>query len=196
MPASSLRAASWLTGFIAALVVVSVAHADIYTWTDANGKINVSNLVPPDGVKVTKVVKEQPRSAAEIAAEAQRQQMAMLAERVRQLESELVARDPPAPPAPIVVAPVIVTQPAAAPEPYYPPEQPAYTGCDPSWFGCSYFGPTWWYPVAVAPIKPGRHFHRFDKITQLPVRPVGFNQKPGIPPGFNRPPSPPARRNR
>ena len=31
-----------------------VAHADIYTWTDESGRVNISNLTPPDGARVTR----------------------------------------------------------------------------------------------------------------------------------------------
>jgi len=34
-----------------------LAHADIYTWVDASGAINVSNLAPPDGVRVTNILR-------------------------------------------------------------------------------------------------------------------------------------------
>jgi len=41
-------------------LAASLAHAEIYTWVDASGVTNVSNLPPPDGVKVTKVQRSLP----------------------------------------------------------------------------------------------------------------------------------------
>jgi hypothetical protein len=36
------------------------AQADIYTWVDAKGTVNISNMEPPDGVHVTKVTHDSP----------------------------------------------------------------------------------------------------------------------------------------
>src|SRR6185369_4471549 len=93
-----------------------VAHAEIYTWTDESGRVNLSNLTPPTGVKVTRVVRE---SAPKVASATPREEVArdtlrdaevqVLAERVRQLQYEVELakrpvpqpveyRGPPAPP--------------------------------------------------------------------------------------------------
>ena len=195
MPARSIRT-GLLTGCIAAFGLVATAHAEVYTWTDASGKINVSNLTPPDGVRVTNVVREQPRTAADVAREAayQRQQMQALADRVRQLESELQApRDPPPAAPPIVIAPVIQYVTAPFPEPYMPAyETPSTAGCDPYWFGCGGWGAFYPGSVAVLRTTPARHLHRF----QGRITPLG---RPGFGPGFSFGPgsmAPPARRNR
>ena len=45
-----------LPAALAGALCVQPAQADIYTWVDASGTINVSNLAPPDGVSVTRVV--------------------------------------------------------------------------------------------------------------------------------------------
>ena len=37
------------------------ARADIYTWTDAGGRVNISNLAPPEGARVTSVLHETPK---------------------------------------------------------------------------------------------------------------------------------------
>src|SRR5207245_6989787 len=70
----------------------SLAHADIYTWTDASGRTNVSNLPPPEGARVSHVVHETPPPVAapsDGAREAERQaQLRVLSERVQQLEAE------------------------------------------------------------------------------------------------------------
>ena len=39
-----------------------LAQADVYTWKDASGRMNVSNLPPPEGAKVGHVVHEKRRS--------------------------------------------------------------------------------------------------------------------------------------
>src|SRR5437763_8847181 len=72
---------------------LQTAHADIYTWVDAAGSINVSNLAPPDDVHVTKVMHASASAAAtgdEPARDTTRlAEMRALAERVRQLEDEV-----------------------------------------------------------------------------------------------------------
>ena len=42
---------------------LEAAQAAIYTWTDASGRVNVSNLAPPEGTRVTSVVPESPAVA-------------------------------------------------------------------------------------------------------------------------------------
>src|SRR5215831_10271489 len=78
---------------LAGVVNVPLAHADIYTWTDAKGRVNISNLDPPEGVRVTNVVHEtapDPAAAAEARRAAARDaEMAALSERVRDLQVEV-----------------------------------------------------------------------------------------------------------
>jgi hypothetical protein len=68
------------------------AYADLYTWVDASGGLNVSNLAPPEGVRITNVI---PGSATKPAAhddarEAARDaEVQVLTKRVRQLEDEV-----------------------------------------------------------------------------------------------------------
>jgi Domain of unknown function (DUF4124) len=68
------------------------AHADLYTWVDASGGVNVSNLAPPEGVRVTNVIPASPPKtttrddAREVARDTQVQ---ALTKRVRQLEDEV-----------------------------------------------------------------------------------------------------------
>jgi len=152
--------------FLAAMTATSgsqLARADIYTWADASGAINVSNLSPPEGVRVISVARATPEATAarETAAReaAQRAETQALEERVRQLESEAEARRQP---------PTVVYQ-APPPMPYWnerapAPVQyavsmapPAYTqGCDPGWISC---GPGWFpgfYPASVVFVRaPG-----------------------------------------
>ena len=128
-----------------------LAYADTYTWTDASGRVNVSNMPPPEGSRVTHVVHE---SAPKVAPpsdsyrEAARQaEVLALADRVRQLEREVeIARQPPPPQYAVAPAPPPV-QYAYAPPPvqYAPPAQydvtpQASAECDPARTNCGPFG--------------------------------------------------------
>ena len=143
------------------------ARADIYTWVDKSGTINVSNLAPPDDVDVKKVVKENPRSAASPPATTTadvvpRAEVEFLAARVQQLEQEVaLAQRPPPPP---VVYPSIPPPPSiqymlvsadssvnVVPGPMY--------GCDPSFIGCG-IGWGLGYPVAVIVAGGNQNFRR------------------------------------
>jgi hypothetical protein len=183
------------------------AHADIYTWVDASGKVNLSNRPPPEGARVTSVYREDPavHAAAEAArAAAARNELNALTERVTQLERDLdAANDRPAP------ATIIYAPPAPPPAAYPPviaqtivvPSQPAYTAytdCSVAWAGCFSPGNFGFYPggfvVVGAPAA-----HRFDASrrgpharTQPPPRatmPVG-----AIPDPVNLFPNAPGRR--
>ena len=168
------------------------AHADIYTWVDASGTINVSNLPPPEGAKVTNIVRERaPEVLAreDAAREAARlAETQALAERVRQLEEQVAFGARPAPPAdyrlapPPASAPTIVQYfvdasppatdyPVSAPPPPYDP----YNWCDPTWYGCGFM--PGFYPASVvvvsAPngrrIRPAPHGSSFGPHS--PMRP-------------------------
>jgi hypothetical protein len=93
-PALRLALAAALAGTLG----LRSAHADIYTWVDASGSINVSNLTPPDDVRMIRVMHENPRPAAtDPAADDPARQAQALAARVKQLEREveLSKRAPP-----------------------------------------------------------------------------------------------------
>jgi len=80
-----------LLPWAAALACAGAAHADIYTWTDAKGTVNISNVAPPEGIHVTTVMHEDPAAIAARAAAAQAArdaEMQRLSDRVRQLEYE------------------------------------------------------------------------------------------------------------
>ena len=165
---------------VAAACALPPAHADIYTWTDETGRVNISNLSPPEGARVTKVVHETAGkpAARDEAREALREaEVRLLAERVRQLQNDVELAKRPAPPPveyravqPAPVAPPIIQYitleapqyPAAAP-------QPANTGCNYGWPDCTFgwypgFYPVG-YPVSVFPRE--RHFRR-DKPVPTP----------------------------
>ena len=178
---------------------VPAARADIYTWTDANGRVNISNLTPPEGVHVTSVVREAPKPpmAVQLAVTAPPQQdVQALNDRLRQLELEVELARRQTPPT-IIYASAPAQQPAVqysyAPE---PAPAPSYGygyggyGCDPSWFGCGFGFAPYWYPGVVVVRTPAFHRHdfgrgRYPTAAPLPVRGPG----PGRPPGpGSRPP--------
>jgi hypothetical protein len=159
-----------LWSVVACAFCVQPAHADIYTWVDAKGVVNISNIAPPDGVKPTRVTPDPPaRNAAAVdaAREAARQaelqalsdrakdlEVQALAERVRQLERDLDASRYQAP------SVVYQVMPAAPVVQYVADTAPAtYSGCDPAWYGCG----GWWgwggYPSSVV-VLGGQNFRR------------------------------------
>jgi hypothetical protein len=147
-----------------------VVHADVFTWVDKSGRVNVSNLDPPADAHVTSVVhvnapKVTP-AAVDAAREARHQaEVAALAEQVRQLQDEVKAaqRSPPAP-QPRYRAAAVPRAPYAAGD--WAPDASPYAydappitsaGCDPSWAGCA---PFWGFPTSVIVLRTPR-FHRF-----------------------------------
>ena len=177
MGTSLLRAS--LPAMLAATFGLQLAHADIYTWVDASGSINVSNLAPPDGVRVASVMHESApaiAARAEAAREAARQaDVQALADRVRQLEDvELAKGQAPPPvdyraiPPPPVIQYVVVPPPAqyaANPAP------PANTGCDPAWIDCGLWGIPGIYPIFLLRAPNFRHFHPGRGGHQIAVQP-------------------------
>ena len=178
-----------------ALALPFHAYADIYTWVDTGGRINISNLTPPEGARILGVQHEdadaQARAEAARAA-AQRAEMQALSERVTQLEQQLdtaqrpmvppVAYAPPPTPIPVVV-------PYPVPQPAYAPVAPDMGYCD-SW-NC---GLSWWYPFypGVVVLSDHRfHDHRFPNRPFQPIhgRPV-TTQPPmhAAPPGMTTTP--------
>jgi hypothetical protein len=71
------------------------AHADLYTWVDASGGVNVSNLPPPEGVRITNVIlASAPKTTTrddDARGAARDAEVQALTERVRQLEDEVTA---------------------------------------------------------------------------------------------------------
>ena len=177
-----------LPAILACTFGLQLAHADIYTWVDASGSINVSNLAPPDGVRVSSVMHESApaiAARAEAAREAARQaEVQALAERVRQLEDIELTKGqapPPAdyraiPPPPAVIQYVVVPPPA----PYaVNPAPPANIGCDPGWIDCGLWGMPGFYPTSIFLLRAPnfRHFHpgrgRHHFAVQPPMRGPG-----------------------
>ena len=157
---------------IAAIVTSAAAHADIYTWVDAKGNVNLSNLPPPEGTQVTNVFREDPavHARSEAARAASRaEELKALSERVTQLEQDLdtAKREPPAvayvPSPPVVVAapnPPVFAQAIVAP----PTPPPAYANCNDPWASCFFPGYPGFYPSGVVVLNAtpahGPHGHR------------------------------------
>lgn len=130
------------------------ARADIYTWVDAKGTVNMSNVAPPEGVHVTKVTQDSPPMvlpARDLAAEAARQaEVQALAARVMQLEyeAEFSRRQVAAMPAYVPPTPMF--------GPQYMPDPPQYAnyGCDPTWQQCGGAWSPWFTPATVFVVGP------------------------------------------
>ena len=150
-----------------------LANADVFTWVDKSGRVNVSNLEPPAGAHVTSVVhvdapKVTPAAAAAARETRHQAEVAALAEQVRQLQDEVeAAQRPPRPPPPpryrVVTAPAVPYAagdwaPDASPYAYAAP--PATPGCGPAWADC----PPFWGPGFATSVIVLRapHFHRFS----------------------------------
>ncbi len=171
------------------------ARADIYTWLDEKGTLNVSNLEPPPGVTVTHVDRSLPQKSPP-SAPARDEAIAALSDRVAALQDEIARRDATA--RVVYMAPP-EEPPAAASAAYdmaaaYPPAPiqqwisiygtappPASYGCDPSWWGCSSGWVSFGYPgVIVVPAAPHRG---------IPRPPHGRPPRPGKPIAAPRSPS-------
>jgi hypothetical protein len=167
-----------LAVLVASTSGLQLAHADIYTWADASGVINVSNISPPDGVRVISVARAAPEAAVarENAAReaARRAETQALEERVRQLESEAAARRQPPPQViypPIQAGPPMQywSEPAPASVQYVSISPPAYNQtCDPGWLGCSGWWPGFYPSVVYVRDVRGRDFRHFPAN---PIRP-------------------------
>jgi uncharacterized membrane protein len=169
-----------------AVSLAQPARADVYTWFDAAGRMNVGNVEPPEGARVKSVVRTTSRPKDAVSDSARQAEIAALARRVRELEEEAdAARQqstalPPAPPVvyqivqasppPVASAQAIVSYGGAS----YPPQN---YGCDPSWVGCG----LWWGPAFVTNSfigRPGRFHHngsnRGGFASRPPMHSPGF----------------------
>ncbi len=145
---------------LAGLLGLQCAGADVYTWTDEAGRVNVSNLAPPEGARVTSIVPSPPKSEArEEAARdaARRAEIAALNDRVAKLQDQLEQsrRDAAIPAAYPVPPPVAYASPAspqyaswAPPVVPYVVDAPLQTavGCGYAWNDCGAGWGTWSSP--------------------------------------------------
>jgi hypothetical protein len=172
MTSPHIRPITAALGIVAALAWTS-ACADIYTWTDSAGKLNLSNRPPPDDAHIMSVYREDPavHASAEAARAATRtEEMTALNERVTQLERDLDAASQRPPP-----APVVYTLPAPPPVPYpsvvlqtiVAPSTPAYSDCANPWGNCAYAGDFGFYPGGIVVVSAPAS-HRFDAMHRGP----------------------------
>src|SRR5438045_6758991 len=123
----------------------AAARADIYTWIDAAGAVNVSNLSPPDGVRVTRITHENPAKSSARPDTARNEtrdaEVQVLSERVQQLEHEVaLARSfAPSVPPPLMMYPALPPVPMTAAR--YPVDAMSSptTLCDSPFGGCGHW---------------------------------------------------------
>lgn len=157
------------------------AHADIYTWFDASGNVNLSNRPPPEGARVTSVYREDPAvhaTAEATRAAAARDEVRALNQRVTQLERDLDAANDRPPPAPIVYAPAPppVAYPSVIAQTIVVPSAPAYADCSAQWGGCVSPDNFGFYPGGIVVVSaPASHRvdanHRGPRVRTPPSMP-------------------------
>ncbi len=169
---------AFLTVLFTGLIGVQLAHADIYTWVDPSGNVNLSNIAPPENVHVTNVVHATalPPAARESARQAEVQ---ALEDRVRQLESEAQRQPPPqqieyrpAPP-PVIQYIVNSAPPAVAYADLAPAPNYAWNhGCDQTQLDCGLGGWAGIYPTNVVflPVTSFRPFRSRVRGHPISVR--------------------------
>ena len=185
--AGGSRSLAWAMLVVGA-VGASMARADVYTWVDKAGNVNVGNVAPPKEARVLHVTHEDPAiNARAVAAQAAAREAAhqaevkALAERVADLERAAVAaRNAPPPPPPVRYAaaapaappPVVVYAPPPEPDDYQP--LPTWN-C--AWVGCA--------PALIvgtfSPFAPQRHNFRHHRAAPPPHNGVQHTPNPAGP---------------
>ena len=198
MPLTRLLRMS-MPALLAGAIALPPAHADVYTWVDQSGSINVSNLAPPGGARVTTVIHASAEATAvrdaaarETARQAETQ---ALAERVRQLEDEVqrASREQQAqveyrlaPMLPVITY-VVAPAPPAIQYSAYPAPPPSYV-CDPASIDCGLWGIPGIYPTSIIvlqaphswrpqPFRDGRHFAAHRSPVHPPMRVPGDSRR-------------------
>ena len=149
---------------VAAMVLgAGAANAEISTWVDANGVVNVGNEPPPEGVRVTGVTPAVPQKVAayyEVARENARQaELQAMADRVRQLEYEAEQARWAPPPAPMISQVVNQWTPVTYQIDISQPASQNYGGCDSDWSGwggCAGGWGTGFYSPGYVVTRPAR----------------------------------------
>ena len=151
-----------LSAFLVGAMAAQVATADIYTWVDPSGSINVSNLSPPEGAHVTSVMHESAPKVVPQPDVARQEDVQALAQRVRQLEGELTAAQNQGPPPAYIAMPVptVVQYFVDVGPPQVQYNSVAQPGCDPGWSDCNAWWNTGFYPAGVVFFQ-GPNFRRF-----------------------------------
>jgi hypothetical protein len=144
-----LRGQSLLLALLSALTSLAfpaMAGGDIYKWIDEQGRINISNVLPPGAGKtgnVEVVLKEAPAGSFQQTAVTPTEQalLARIESLERQLQSRQYAAQAPAVPPPTPYG-------AYAPPPPPPPPSSGYYGSAYSGGYAAYFPARSYYPVA------------------------------------------------
>jgi Domain of unknown function (DUF4124) len=183
------RLVAGLCAVLAGTFGLQFAYADVYTWTDASGRMNVSNLSPPEGAHVTSVIPSPPKSEAreEAAREAARRaEMQALNDRVARLSDQLEQSRREATvavPAPVTYAPPPVPPYAsgAPPAVQYVVDTPPPTamGCGYAWNDCGASWGAWSWPYfANVVVVRDKNFHHIGQGPGHGTRPIA-PQPPG-----------------
>jgi hypothetical protein len=172
------------------------ARADIFTWVDKDGVTNVSNEAPPEGVRVTKVVRTAPKDPVREAAARQAEVRALrarvddLAKEVEQTRNDAIPPPYAAPPAMAFVPPAVAPAPTVVVTVVnQPAQQPdvAPAGCDYTFGGCGVgFFPG--YTYYAPPFQRG--FHRPHRKASGPPMPSPTRAGALIPPLIPYPAAP------
>ena len=126
-------------------------RAEIYSWVDTDGVATFSNLPPPDGVRVTGVIHEQPTSSKAASEAARQAEVSALNDRIRLLELQMARQ-----------AREAITYPAALPLPPAGCGPAGNIDCDAEW------GP---YYAVVAPYAYGMRYWRHNHLRPPGPRP-------------------------
>ena len=162
MKMQSARHLRCVLALLAGAVGLPCAHADVYTWVDASGIVNVSNLAPPEGARVTSVIPTVQKTAAQVEADreaARRAEILALNDRVSRLQEELDQSRRQAPPMSYgYAAPPPVPQYVylAPPEVSYAMDAPTQWALSCDWpYNCGGGWGAWGYPPAIVVLGGG-----------------------------------------
>jgi Spy/CpxP family protein refolding chaperone len=81
-----------LPAVLACTLGLQPAYADLYTWVNASGGVNVSNLAPPEGVRIINVIPASPTATHDAREAARDAEVQALTKRVRQLEEAVASQ--------------------------------------------------------------------------------------------------------
>ena len=152
-----------LLPILASLVIPASAWADIYKWTDEQGRINISNVPPPESSKVKNVeiiLKETKPTAIpdHVATPTEQALLARIKALERQQQQPQSAARPPAVPPPMPYPGNYPQAPLPPPPSYY--DYGYDSGYDSSDYLSDYpiYYPGYYYPTYAYPVYPARGY--------------------------------------
>ena len=156
-----------------AVLAAGSAAAEVYTWVDAAGNVNVSNLAPPAGARVTAVARESATAIARAETArtaAQEAEVRALADRVAELEEAARASRVP-PPQYVIASP---PRPAVAPAPQLTvttmplsTDEPPVAAPPCAWVGCTLPLGAAYYAAPLVVVTPALN-RRGSRVTHRP----------------------------